>query len=175
MTKGQPSAVTAPRNNSRPRSQSRRNLVDDFLWQILMMNNDLEDISYAWARMLGINVHQWMILMAVRALDEGVGASVKAVSVKLYADSSFVTAQSKVLEKLGLLKRETSEADARVVLMSLTPKATEQIDTLRSTREPLETSVFGDKPDAELSKLIADLDALRSKFNRVAKRLAAEL
>jgi DNA-binding MarR family transcriptional regulator len=125
--------------------------------------------------MLGINVHQWMILMAVTALDEGIGASVKAVSVKLYADSSFVTAQSKVLEKLGLLKRGTSETDARVVLMSLTPKATEQIDTLRSTREPLETSVFGDTPNAELGKLIADLDDLRSKFNRVAKRLAAEL
>jgi DNA-binding MarR family transcriptional regulator len=156
-------------------AKHRRHLAESFFWQIHAMNNGLENISFAWARMLGVNVHQWMILAAVLALDEGDGVSVKAVAVKLNADSSFITAQSKGLEKMGLLKRATSTTDARVVLMSLPPKAVADVEKVKSEREPLETSVFGDCTDAELEELVAALDSFRSKFDRVAKRLAAEL
>jgi MarR family transcriptional regulator, organic hydroperoxide resistance regulator len=149
--------------------------VDDFLWNIVAISNHFEDISFAWAQMLGVNVHQWMILMAVRDLDRGTGVSVKAVSLKLHSDSSFVTAQSKGLEKLGFLKREASSEDARVVLMSLTPKAVKEVTALRARREPLRQSVFDEMSDRQLADINATLAELRAKLERAAKRLAAEL
>jgi DNA-binding MarR family transcriptional regulator len=149
--------------------------VDDFLWNIVAISSHFEEISFAWAQMLGVNVHQWMILMAVRDLDPGGGVSVKAVSLKLHSDSSFVTAQSKGLEKLGFLKRAGSSEDARVVLMSLTPKATKEVSALRARREPLRQSVFDEMSDRQLADINETLAELRAKMERAAKRLAAEL
>jgi MarR family transcriptional regulator, organic hydroperoxide resistance regulator len=49
-----------------------------------------------------------MILMAVAELDRGEGLPVNAVSKMLHVDSSFVTTQSKLLEKKGLMRRRAT-------------------------------------------------------------------
>ena len=165
-----------PARGARARAEAAPDApVDEFLWNIVAISNHFEEISFAWAQMLGVNVHQWMILMAVRDLDRGGGVSVKAVSLKLHSDSSFVTAQSKGLEKLGFLKREASSDDARVVLMSLTPKAAKEVSALRTRREPLRHSVFDEMSDRQMADINATLAELRAKLERAAKRLAAEL
>ncbi len=76
----------------------------------------------ATAKTLGISGPQWMILMALSDMDKGDGVPVNVVSKKLHVDSSFVTTQSKLLEKKGFLRRKTSTEDARIVQMSLTDK-----------------------------------------------------
>lgn len=53
-------------------------------------------------------------------LDHDKDVPVNAIAKKLQGDSFFVTTQSKILEKKGLLCRKTSEQDSRVVQMSLT-------------------------------------------------------
>jgi MarR family transcriptional regulator, organic hydroperoxide resistance regulator len=95
-----------------------------FTWEIASISMHLEEIRYFWAKTLGISGPQWMILMALADLDKGEGASVKAVAKLLNVDSSFVTTQSKIIEKKGLVRRRTSEDDARVVQMSLTERLT---------------------------------------------------
>jgi DNA-binding MarR family transcriptional regulator len=152
-----------------------RDSFDEFLWNIFSISNFYEEISFAWAQMLGVNVHQWMILMAIRDLDRGSGISVSGVSAKLHADPSFVTSQSKSLEKLGFLRRVNSAADARVVLMSLTDKASKDIANLLATQEPAKKSIFCDLGDNCLDDVNTKLSLLREKFQRAAKRLAAEL
>jgi MarR family transcriptional regulator, organic hydroperoxide resistance regulator len=149
--------------------------VDEFLWNIVSISNYFEEISFAWAQMLGVNVHQWMILMAVKDLDRGGGISVKGVSAKLHADPSFVTSQSKSLEKLGYVQRVTSSEDARVVLMSLTTKACKEIANLHSVQEPIKQSIFSELDETELHEINGRLSLLRERFQRSAKRLAAEL
>jgi DNA-binding MarR family transcriptional regulator len=154
---------------------SQRDAFDEFLWNILSISNFFEEISFAWAQMLGVNVHQWMILMAIRDLDRGNGISVSGVSAKLHADPSFVTQQSKNLEKLGFLRRANSAEDARVVLMSLTSKASKEIGKLLAAQEPAKKSIFCDLEGHSLDDVNAKLSLLREKFQRTAKRLAAEL
>jgi DNA-binding MarR family transcriptional regulator len=149
--------------------------VEEFLWSIISIHSDFEEISFASAQMLGINVHQWMILMGIRNLDRGGGVSVKGVSAKLHADPSFVTSQSKSLEKHGFVRRIPSSEDARVVLMSLTDKAYKEIASLYSRQESIRESIFADLDDRGLRDLNEKLSMLRERFQRAAKRLAAEL
>jgi len=88
--------------------------VRRFLWDIAAVNIHLDEIRQFWARILGISGPQWMILMAVSDLDKGDGVPVKDVSAMLHVDSSFVTTQSKILEKNGFVRRVPSRDDARV-------------------------------------------------------------
>src|SRR5262245_24180356 len=91
-------------------------LVREFVWDVISINVYLEEIRSIWARSLGITSPQWLILMAVNDLDRGKGASVRAVSTKLHVDPSFVTTQTKSLERNGFVRRIPSEEDGRVVL-----------------------------------------------------------
>ncbi len=156
-------------------SSRHRDSFDEFLWNIFSISNFYEEISVAWAHMLGVNVHQWMILMAIKELDKGGGISVRGASAKLHSDPSFVTSQSKSLEKMGFIRLENSAEDARVVLMSLTEKANREIAKLQTAREPIKQSIFSDLSNDEMHDLNAKLSVLREKFLRAAKRLAAEL
>ena len=103
-------------------ASKNQDVIRRFTWVIASMNVHLEELRYFWAKTLGISGPQWMILMALADLDHDDGVPVNAVSRKLHVDSSFVTTQSKLLEKKGFLRRKTSAEDARIVQMSLTDK-----------------------------------------------------
>ncbi len=149
--------------------------VEEFLWNIISINSDFEEISFVWAQMMGINVQQWMILMAIKDLDRGEGVSVKGTSAKLHADPSFVATQSKSLEKHGFVRRVSSSEDARVVLMSLTDKARKEIASLHSRQQSTKEAIFSELNDRGLRDVNEKLSMLRERFQRAAKRLAAEL
>jgi DNA-binding MarR family transcriptional regulator len=82
-----------------------------------------------WAKTLGIAGPQWMILVALAEFDqEEGGVPINALSERLQVNASFVTVQSRVLEKKGYLRREVSSLpDAGIVLLSLTDKAREAL------------------------------------------------
>ena len=149
--------------------------MEKFLWNIISINSDFDEISFVWAQMLEINTHQWMILVAIKDLDRGGGVSVKGVSALLHADPSFVTMHSKSLERNGFVRRVSSSEDARIVLMSLTDKACKKIAGLHSEQQSIRESIFAGLNDQELSDLNKKLSMLRERFKRAAKRLAAEL
>ena len=65
-------AVTS-RPSARQGSMGQDDAVQEFLWNIVAINSYFEEISFVWAQMLGVNVHQWMILMAAKDLDRGGG------------------------------------------------------------------------------------------------------
>src|ERR1700733_1762783 len=119
-----------------------QDLVREFIWDIVSINTHFEEIRYMLARMLGISGPQWLILMAINDLDRGDGVSVRVVSEKLHVDPSFVTTQSKSLEKHGFMRRITSVDDARVVLMSLTDKACKKIASLSLHQDKLNEFIF---------------------------------
>jgi DNA-binding MarR family transcriptional regulator len=154
---------------------SQEEAVQAFFWNIISIENYFEKINCVQAQLLGVSVHQWMIMTAVKHLDRGGGISVKGVSTKLHADASFVTLQSKSLEKLGFLRRIASSEDARVVLMSLTENARKEMANLQKMHHPLNTSIFSELDEKALRSINEKLPMLCDRFQRIAKRMAAEL
>jgi MarR family transcriptional regulator, organic hydroperoxide resistance regulator len=148
--------------------------VRQFLWDIAAINVHLEEIRHFWAKELGISGPQWMILMAVGDLDAGKGVPVKDVSAMLHVDPSFVTTQSKILERNGFMRRVPSRQDARVVLMSLSDQASKKIAKLASRRDSLSEFVLADFDDHALHDISLHLGKLKTRLQKAAVMLAVE-
>ena len=172
----------APRKGSdSPRRTSREGLSEfegknqdiarQFAWEIAAINVHLQEIRYFWAKALGISGPQWMILMALADLDQGDGVPVKVVSKRLHVDPSFVTTQSKMLEKKGFMRRKTSGDDARVVQMSLTDKTYKLIAGLASEQEALNNFIFAEFSDRELSEITDKLAALKNRLEKASLKI----
>lgn len=146
-----------------------------FAWAIASVNFHLQEISNFWAKTLGISGPQWMILMTLADLDRGEGTSVKAVSKMLYVDPSFVTTQSKLLEKKGLVRRRTSEDDARVVQMSLTDKTYKHLASLASQQDSLNDFIFTEIDDRELAELTGKLMQLKNRLQKASVKITMDL
>lgn len=149
-------------------------LVQQFVWEINSINRHIEEIRSIWAAALNISSPQWLILMAVNDFDQGKGVSVREVSAKLHVDPSFITTQTKHLEKLGLMRRIPSKEDARVVLMSLTDKAHKQIANLYARRIVSDNLVFADFSEQTMRDLNAKLETIKNRLARAAQVIAAD-
>jgi DNA-binding MarR family transcriptional regulator len=149
-------------------------VVRQFTWQIASINVYLDEIRRFWARALGISGPQWMILMALADLDKGEGVSVKVVSKMLHVDPSFVTTQSKMLEKKGFIRRKTSADDARIVQMSLTDKTYKYIANLTSQQEALNDFIFAEFGDHELAEFTVKLASLTKRLEKACLKIAIE-
>ena len=148
--------------------------IKRFTWVIASINVHLEELRYFWAKTLGISGPQWMILMALADLDEKDGVPVNAVSRKLHVDSSFVTTQSKLLEKKGFLRRKTSAEDARIVLMSLTDKTYKHLAGLAARQEALNEFIFAELNDRQLSELTDTLNSLKGRMEKACLKIVAD-
>jgi DNA-binding MarR family transcriptional regulator len=148
--------------------------VRRFTWAIAAISVHLEELRYFWARTLGISGPQWMILMALADLDHDDGVPVNAVSKKLHVDSSFVTTQSKLLEKKGFLRRKTSDEDARIVQMSLTDKTYKHLAGLAAQQEALNEFIFSELGEHELNELNSKLTSLEHRLEKAALKLVVD-
>ena len=144
-------------------------------WVIASIGVHLEELRYFWAKTLGISGPQWMILMALADMDQDDGVPVNVVSKKLHVDSSFVTTQSKLLEKKGFLRRKTSAEDARIVQMSLTDKTYKHLAGLASQQQALNEFIFAEFNDHELDELTHKLAALRNRLEKACLKVVADI
>lgn len=163
--------------NSTPPQRSKRNqdLARRFAWEVASINVHLQELRHFWAKTLGISGPQWMILMALADLDQGEGVPVKVVSKMLHVDPSFVTTQSKMLEKKGFMRRKTSDDDARVVQMSLTDKTYKHIASLASQQEELNNFIFAEFSDRELVEFTSKLTALKARLEKASLKVSMGL
>jgi DNA-binding MarR family transcriptional regulator len=150
-------------------------LAKAFAWEVAATNVHFQEIRHFWAKILGISGPQWMILMALSDQDRGQGVSVKDVSKMLHVDASFVTTQSKMLEKKGYVRRRTSDEDARVVNMSLTDKSYKQIANLESRQEKLNAFIFEEFSNEDLQTFIAKLASLNRRLEKASVRVALDI
>jgi len=155
-------------------AQKNQDTIRRFAWVINSVGVHLEELRYFWAKALGISGPQWMILMALADLDDKDGVPVNVVSKKLHVDPSFVTTQSKLLEKKGFLRRKTSTEDARVVLMSLTDKTYKQMAGLAAQQEALNEFVFAELSNKQLDELIDTLSGLRNRLEKGRLKVIAD-
>ena len=150
-------------------------LAKAFAWEVAATHVHFQEIRHFWAKILGISGPQWMILMALSDQDTGQGVSVKEVSKMLHVDASFVTTQSKMLEKKGYVRRRTSEEDARVVNMSLSDKSYKQIANLESRQEKLNAFIFEEFSNDDLQTFIAKLASLNRRLEKASVRVALDI
>lgn len=143
--------------------------VRDFIWNIVEIHSQLEEIHKGWAQMLGISESQWLILMAIDELDEGRGVSGTAVANKLRIHPAFVTNQTKKLEKMEFLVRVTSPDDARFLEISLTQKARTEIANLSIKRQALNSTMFAELDEESLRYLNKRLTSI-AKNSRLASQ-----
>jgi DNA-binding MarR family transcriptional regulator len=155
-------------------ASKNQDVVRRFTWVIGAMNVHLEELRYFWAKALGISGPQWMILMALVDLDHDDGVPVNAVSKRLHVDSSFVTTQSKLLEKKGFVRRKTSAEDARIVQMSLTDKTYKHLSALASQQEALNEFIFAELNDRQLSELTDTLAALKNRLEKACLKVVVD-
>ena len=165
------------RKRAAPDDALNRNqeLVRQFSWSVTSINVHFQEIRQFWAKALGISGPQWMILMAISDLDEGEGVSVKVVSKMLHVDPSFVTTQSKMLEKKGLMRRRTSPDDARVVQMSLTDKTYKHMANLAAQQQSLNDFIFAELDSRELTDLTKKLMQLTGRLEKASLKVAMDL
>jgi DNA-binding MarR family transcriptional regulator len=149
--------------------------VRRFTWAIAPISVHLEELNGFWGRALNISGPQWMILIALAELDQDKGVPVNAVAKKLQVDSSFVTTQSKILEKKGFLRRRTSEQDARVVQMSLTDKTYKQMAQLASKQQSLNEFVFAELGGNVFRDITQKLAELSERLEKACLKATAGL
>ena len=165
----------AKRAGSNELGGKNHDIARQFAWEIAAINVHLQEIRYFWAKALGVSGPQWMILMALADLDQGEGVPVKVVSKMLHVDPSFVTTQSKMLEKKGFMRRKTSGDDARVVQMSLTDKTYKHIAGLASQQEELNNFIFAEFSDRELGEFTGKLAALKNRLEKACLKVAMDI
>jgi MarR family transcriptional regulator, organic hydroperoxide resistance regulator len=170
------SSPVLAKNSDQPQPSARnQDLAMRFAWEIASINVHLQELRHFWAKTLGVSGPQWMILMALADLDKGDGVPVKVVSKMLHVDSSFVTTQSKMLEKKGFMRRKTSAEDARVVQMSLTDKSYKHIANLASQQEALNEFIFAEFSDSELTEFTDKLASLKNQFEKACLKVAIDV
>lgn len=146
--------------------------VSDFIWNIVEIHSQLEEIHKSWAQMLGITEPQWLILLAIDELDRGRGVSGTAVANKLRIHPAFVTNQTKRLEKLEFLARATSPDDARFLEISLTEKARVEIGKLSEKREALNSTMFSGLDEDSLAYLNKRLNSIAKNSRFASQKLS---
>ena len=168
--------VGSPKGASKANSSSKnQQIVKTFAWEIASISVYFQEIRYSWAKILGISGPQWLILTALRDLDTGQGASVKSVAKMLHVDASFVTTQSKILEKKGFVRRRTSDDDARVVEMSLTDKSYKHMANLASREENLNEFIFEEFTNDELRTITDRLALLKNRLEKASLRMTLDI
>jgi MarR family transcriptional regulator, organic hydroperoxide resistance regulator len=170
-----PNAGPARRASSRGTTSKNQDVIRRLTWVIASISVRLEELRYFWGKTLGISGPQWMILMALAEIDQDDGVPVNVVSKKLHVDSSFVTTQSKLLEKSGFVRRKTSTEDARIVQMSLTDKTYKHLASLAAQQEALNEFIFSEFDDRELSELTDKLAALQNRLEKACLKLVLDI
>jgi DNA-binding MarR family transcriptional regulator len=151
-----------------------RDVIRRFGWEIISIGVHFQELRQFWAKVLGISGPQWMIIMALADLDSDEGAPVNAVSRMLHVDPSFVTTQSKLLEKKGFIRRKTSRADARVVDLSLTDKTRRHLAELASRQESLNEFILAELPARELEELTTKLAGIQERLEKACLKAAVD-
>jgi MarR family transcriptional regulator, organic hydroperoxide resistance regulator len=127
-----PSAFRLPATVSRPAllergSDSRfRQLVYD----LLTISVRMETVRSHLAWRIGITGPQYSVLVAIAQFQGADGVSVGKVAEVLHVSGAFITAETRELDRLGLVMKAINPRDRRGVLLRLTPKGERQMIAL---------------------------------------------
>jgi DNA-binding MarR family transcriptional regulator len=120
----------------------------------------LETARAYLASKIGITSPQYNIIMVIAQYEGDSGLTVNEIAEHLHVRGTFITAESKKLEKLGLLVKGPNPADARSVLIRLSKEGEQAVDRLHSELNFVNDHLFrrlSAKDFKSLSKIVASL------------------
>lgn len=100
-------------------------------------------IRDGYASLLNLGGPQYTILLCIRSLCDDGPVNVRTVADRLRLSGSFVTAETRNLERIGLVARARGAEDRRMVSLSLTPEAIALLDSIASLRQQVNDVEFG--------------------------------
>lgn len=143
------------------------------VWDISAISACMARIADLLGNRIGVTGSQWLTIMTIDGLDQGDGVSVSDVASILNLDTSFVSAQSKILEKKGTVLRTQSAADRRIVLLSLTEYAVPNLEELDRSKYTLEDHMCGGLEERSIEELSEALVTMRRRLRRAVLLVAA--
>lgn len=142
--------------------------------EIASISSYLGELRDFWAKALGVTGPQLRIILALAEMDDGCGIAVNLVSKMLHVESSFVTTQSKILERNGFVSRTPSIEDGRSIKLSLTEKTCTHLAHLASPREKLNDFIFAEFGSQDLEELTSKLTLLKRRLEKACRKVAGE-
>jgi DNA-binding MarR family transcriptional regulator len=81
-------------------------------------------------------------------------------------DPSFISAQSKLLQREELIRRDPSTSDRRLVMLSLTSEGRERMKPAWRNRDRLRAFMQLDKRQGAVDELVKTLDAVQARLGK---------
>lgn len=97
------------------------------VYDLLTISVRMETVRTHLARRIGITGPQYSVLAAIAQFQGVDGVSVGKVAEVLHVSSAFITAETRQLERLGLIMKAINPRDRRGVLLRLTPNGEKQM------------------------------------------------
>lgn len=91
----------------------------DLINGLLLLSGQLQWLRVALSKQLGVTEPQYRVLLTVARLQGRTGVSVTAAANALRVTGAFVTAESRKLQRKGLLEKREDPHDRRGVLLAL--------------------------------------------------------
>lgn len=118
-----PATASRPALLERDTDSRFRQLVYD----LLTLSVRMETVRTYLARRIGITGPQYSVLIAIAQFQAAEGVSVSKVAEVLHVSAAFITAETRQLERLGLVIKAINPRDRRGVLLQLTPNGERQL------------------------------------------------
>jgi DNA-binding MarR family transcriptional regulator len=96
----------------------------------------------AIGRMIGLSGNQYVILLSIAHAQGQGGVTVRDVARYTLMASTHVTTQAGALIKRGLIRKRPHGKDRRSVLLSLTPKGEQAMNTIAPVRQKFNDAFF---------------------------------
>jgi DNA-binding MarR family transcriptional regulator len=103
------------------------NRFRQLVYDLLTISVRMETVRTHLARQIGITGPQYSVLVAIGQFQGADGVRVGKVAEVLHVSGAFITAETRQLERLGLVIKAINPRDRRGVLLRLTPKGQRQI------------------------------------------------
>jgi DNA-binding MarR family transcriptional regulator len=113
-----------------------------------------------------LTLEQFETLRAVRQAGDRI--AIGALSTTMGVDVSTMSRNVSVLERIGYLRRTRHDDDGRIVLVTLTPKGRDGLETLRCGERDVLGDVYARIAPAQREQVLMALEALCGCFADVA-------
>jgi DNA-binding MarR family transcriptional regulator len=152
---------------SRPIAPKQKPDVDAIVETLIYLYTESRRLTKGLARQFGLTGPQLTVLKILSGIGD---LSLSSLSGRIKARNSTVTGIIDRMEREGLVRRERSEADRRVVLIRLTPEGEKIADEI--TVEPMEIfrRALGEMPKKDREELFRILVSFQRRVREAIAR-----
>ncbi len=148
-----------------------RRFVDNFV----RLSGRMQLVRAALAKAMGLSPPQYNIVMILARAEAREGEPMGAIARRLGVSISFIVAEARALEKLGLVALARNPTDRRSVLVSLAPAGRARLRRAMPRIRRINDMLFAKLSRAELvamdraiGRILADSDAALAALGRAS-------